>query len=109
VSRHDVCALPEGHEEYHSYLIVVERCSQPEGTVLWAVRRNRQCLAVDGTWSYEPQSSSREDEWLAAHRHDLNTALALAEKHAPLVAPNGWTAAMVLAGVGPDRKAGERL
>ena len=34
----------------------------------WAVRRDIDCLALDGTWSYEPKPSSRTEEWLARHR-----------------------------------------
>ena len=46
----------------------VERVAQPDGTYLWAVRRNGRCLGLDGHWSYEPLPSSRTDEWLARHR-----------------------------------------
>lgn len=46
----------------------VERVAQPDGTYLWAVRRNGNCLGLDGHWSYEPLPSSRAPEWLAFHR-----------------------------------------
>ena len=46
--------------------ISIHRASQaPEA---WAVRRDMDCLALDGTWSYEPMPSSRSEEWLARHR-----------------------------------------
>jgi hypothetical protein len=46
--------------------ISIHRVSQaPEA---WAVRRDMDCLALDGTWSYEPMPSSRTEEWLARHR-----------------------------------------
>jgi hypothetical protein len=46
--------------------ITIHRASQaPEA---WAVRRDMDCLALDGTWSYEPRTSSRTEEWLARHR-----------------------------------------
>lgn len=46
----------------------VERAAQMDGTYLWAVRRDGNCLGLDGHWSYEPLPSSRGDEWLALHR-----------------------------------------
>lgn len=59
----------------------------------WAVCRMRQCLTADGTWDYEPLPSSRTDEWKAAHRFDLDTALRLAREAAPHVVVNGMTPA----------------
>ncbi|MGW9375680.1 hypothetical protein ACWGVR_37385, partial [Streptomyces xanthophaeus] len=50
-----------------------------------------QCLGSDGTWEYEMRPSEREDEWLDAHRFDLDTALKLARDQAPLVTVNGFT------------------
>lgn len=52
--------LPDG--------IRVVRTSQMDGSHLWAVRRNGDCLSRDGTWSYEPMPSNRTDAWLALHR-----------------------------------------
>ncbi|KMJ92480.1 hypothetical protein ACH58_07595 [Achromobacter xylosoxidans] len=52
--------LPDG--------IRVVRTSQMDGTHLWAVRRNGDCLGRDGAWSYEPMPSNRNDAWLALHR-----------------------------------------
>lgn len=46
----------------------VERAAQMDGAYLWAVRRDGNCLGLDGHWSYEPLPSSRGDEWLALHR-----------------------------------------
>jgi hypothetical protein len=46
--------------------ILIHRTSQTPGA--WAVRRDIDCLALDGTWSYEPMPSSRTEEWLALHR-----------------------------------------
>lgn len=46
----------------------VERAAQMDGTYLWAVRRDGNCLGLDGHWNYEPLPSSRGDEWLALHR-----------------------------------------
>lgn len=63
----------------------------------WAVTRFRYCLSADGEWDFEPSPSNREDNWLAAHRFDLETALRLAAEHAPKVTINGITALEILA------------
>lgn len=34
-----------------------------EKPVLWAIRENGFCLNKDGEWEYEPQPSSRDDEF----------------------------------------------
>jgi hypothetical protein len=67
------------------------------GNDLWAVKFLSRCLDSEGRWDYEPQPSSREDEWLATHRFDLDTALRLAIEAAPNVRINGKTALEVLA------------
>lgn len=58
----------------------------------WAVCRMRDCLGADGRWDFEPSPSNREDDWLEAHRFDLDTALRLAHRAAPDVVVNGVTA-----------------
>ncbi|MGY0065155.1 hypothetical protein ACWY4P_53540 (plasmid) [Streptomyces sp. LZ34] len=63
------------------------------GRGLWAVVRLKQCLNASGQWSYESIPSEREDDWLAEHRFDLDTALKLAKEAAPHVTVNGRTAA----------------
>jgi hypothetical protein len=64
----------------------------------WAVTNGgRTCLGSDGEWDWEPLPSSREDDWLAAHRFDLEIALRLAAEHAPKVTINGLTALEILA------------
>lgn len=70
---------------------------EDRGNGQWAVTRPRRCLGVDGEWDWEPIPSEREDDWLAAHRFDLATALALAKQAAPTVAVNGITAAQAAA------------
>lgn len=66
----------------------------------WAVVRGVSdggpVLGRDGTWSYEEIPSSREDDWLAAHRFTLEEAMALAAQWAPKVTVNGMTALEVL-------------
>lgn len=85
-TRYEVSCLPEGEDRRHFALTVEYR-----GADRWAVARHGQCLAADGTWSYEPSPSNREDEWIAAHRFDLDTALRLAREAAPLLTVNGYT------------------
>ncbi len=56
----------------------------------------RECLSSSGDWDFEPRVSEREDDWLAEHRFDLDTALQLALQQAPDVMVNGRTAQEVL-------------
>jgi hypothetical protein len=85
------CFEPDDHEGAAFNLTVEYR-----GRGLWAVLRGGFCLGSDGTWSYESIPSEREDEWLATHRFDLDTALNLAKEHAPKVKVNGFTVADAL-------------
>ncbi|MFT9821218.1 hypothetical protein, partial [Lysinibacillus sp. NPDC056185] len=82
-----VNCLPEDGIDSHVFEITVEY----RGHGRWAVKRHSQCLGSDGTWEYEMRPSEREDEWLDAHRFDLDTALKLARDQAPLVTVNGFT------------------
>ena len=91
-TRFEVSLLPEDDINYPFYAVAVE----DRGAGRWAVVRHRQCLGVDGEWSWESIPSEREDEWLAAHRFDLDTALRLAREAAPGVTVNGITAVEVL-------------
>jgi hypothetical protein len=89
-----VCALPEDDVNYHSYAITVSW----RGGESYAVVHVGYCLSVDGGWDYEPMVSSRDDEWLAAHRWAYDTAYRLACEQAPLVEVNGKTATGVSRG-----------
>lgn len=91
-TRYTVNCLPEDGLDSHVFEITVEY----RGDNRWAVKRHSQCLAADGTWDYEMRPSEREDDWLAAHRFDLNTALKLAKEAAPHVTVNGFTVADAL-------------
>lgn len=51
---------------------------QWRGGDTYAVTRYRRCLGADGEWDFELQPSSREDDWLAAHRFSLDRAVELA-------------------------------
>ncbi len=91
VTAYTVCAVPPDEAGNHlSFEIKVERAHH-SGT--WAVRRMGRCLGADGTWDWEPLPSSREDDWLEAHRFNLDTALRLAVEAAPHVVVNGVSAA----------------
>lgn len=79
--------LPEGDLDADLYSITVAY----RGCGLWAIKRRSRCLGSDGTWDYESIPCERTDEWLAAHRFDLDTALRLAAEQVPKVRVNGWT------------------
>jgi hypothetical protein len=91
-TRYTVNCLPEDGIDSHVFEITVEY----RGHDRWAVKRHSQCLAADGTWDYEMRPSERDDDWLDAHRFDLDTALKLAKEAAPKVTVNGFTVADAL-------------
>jgi len=91
-TRISVNLLPPSDPHGHVFEITVEY----RGHSQWAVLRHGWCLSQDGSWDYELRPSEREDEWIAAHRFDLDTALDLAKKAAPDVTVNGLTAADAL-------------
>ncbi|WP_181785365.1 hypothetical protein [Streptomyces phytophilus] len=92
-THYAVSCLPADHPERDMWGVTVEY----RGRGRWAVKkRGHWCLSVDGEWSYESIPSERTDEWLAAHRFDLETALRLAKEQAPLVTVNGFTVSDVL-------------
>jgi hypothetical protein len=78
-TRYVVSCLPEDHAERYHFEITVEW----RGKGKWAVKDGSYVLGSDGEWDYEPLPSSREDDWLATHRFDLETALKLAAEQAP--------------------------
>lgn len=90
-TRYEVSLLPEGDVNRLNFTITVEY----RGGDCWAVVRHRQCMNAAGEWSWEPVASEREDEWLAEHRFDLDTALRLAKEQAPKLTVNGMTALSV--------------
>lgn len=83
-----VSILPSDNINHHLYAIKVEY----RGRGTWAVSWMGECLGADGEWDYEPIPSERSDEWLAAHRFDLEAALRLAQEVAPDVVVNGISA-----------------
>jgi hypothetical protein len=92
-TRVSVNLLPPSDPHGHVFEITVEY----RGRDQWAILRNGWCLSRDGAWDYELRPSEREDDWLDAHRFDLDTALRLAKEAAPGVTVNGLTAAQALA------------
>lgn len=97
ITEHWICALPENHDNYRHYLITVEY----RGDGMWAVCSGRDCLGSDGEWEFEPSPSNRDDDWLATHRFDEQTALRLAKEQAPLMTCNGITVQEALARSAP--------
>lgn len=92
-TRYEVSCIPPDDINARGFTLTVEY----RGRDLWAVLNNPFCLSRDGEWDYEMRPSEREDDWLAAHRFDLDTALKLAREHAPEMTCNGWTVADALA------------
>jgi hypothetical protein len=92
-----VCAVPEDSINHSTYAITVAW----RGGEKHAVVRHRQCLGADGQWDFEPSPSNRDEEWIATHRFDYATALALAVKAAPDVRVNGRTATQVAEDTAP--------
>ncbi|MEU3620630.1 hypothetical protein ABZ725_51600 [Streptomyces sp. NPDC006872] len=88
-TRYEVSLLPGEDINQHLYVIEVEY----RGAGRWAVVHHNYCLGTDGDWDFGVKEYDRGDGWHAAHRFDLDTALALAKEHAPDVTVNGITAA----------------
>ena len=93
-----VSCLPEGHEERGQFTVNV----QHRGDGRYVVRQGIRQYGTDGTWSYEPdfgEDDEAEEEWLAAHRFDHDTALKLARDLAPTLTYRGRTVADALADI----------
>jgi hypothetical protein len=97
-----VSCLPLDHIDASAFSVTVEW----RGHDRWAVCRFRECFAADGTWSWESVPSEREDEWLATHRFDWDTAMVLATKACQNLTVNGITVQDVLARI--RAKGGDR-
>ena len=86
--EYTVNCLPE--DDYDSFAFEVR--VQYRGNGRYAVIRSGDlCLGADGTWDHGVKEYDRGDDWLNAHRFDLDTALRLAKEQAPLVTVNGHT------------------
>lgn len=89
-----VNCLPEDDWDGHAFALTVRY----RGEGRWAVQRGEHaCLGTDGEWADGVKPYGRGDDWLAAHRFDLDTALELAKAAAPLVTVNGFTVTDALA------------
>lgn len=94
VTQYTIYALPLDLclDAYHWSIKVEWRA---EGK--WAIKHMSQCLGDDGQWDWEPSPSNREDDWLAHHRFDEQTALRLAQQAVSDICINGQTPADLLA------------
>ena len=80
--------LPDDDLDSHLFEVRV----QYRGDGRYAViRGGDMCLGADGTWDHGVKEYDRGDDWLNAHRFDLDTALRLAKEQAPLITVNGHT------------------
>jgi hypothetical protein len=92
--EYTVNCVPEDDINSFSFQIRV----QYRGNGRYAViRGGDMCLGADGTWDFGVKEYDRGDDWLNAHRFDLDTALNLAKQQAPLVTVNGHTVTDALA------------
>lgn len=89
VTEYAVSCLPEDHDGYDSFAVLVEYWPG-EG---WFVRRSTRFLGGDGPWTFSDGTA----KWKASHRFDLDTALRLAREATATVTVNGLTVADVLA------------
>jgi hypothetical protein len=48
---------------------------------IWVISYMGCCLGPDGEWEWEPQPSSRSDEFLERHRFTLDEAFGLCREH----------------------------
>jgi hypothetical protein len=83
-----VCAVPEDHPDHNLFAITVTKC----GPTSWAVQNGGWCLGYDGVWDLAESRETGTAAWLALNRHDLDTALRLAQAAAPHIKVNGVTA-----------------
>ncbi|MFC9973581.1 hypothetical protein ACFVH6_22070 [Spirillospora sp. NPDC127200] len=89
-TRYRVSCLPEDHDLAHAMTITVEYRGHDRYAVL---NRMGKALGTDGEWDWEPRPSERDDDWISTHRFDLDTALELAKRAAPLLSVGNRTAA----------------
>jgi hypothetical protein len=97
-SRYLVSCLPEGHEERFLFTIQVDY----RGNGLWAVINRTRLLGKDGTWSFGADLDNTDDlhkaqeEWIADHRFDHDTAIRLAKQAAKNLSYRNYTVAEAL-------------
>ena len=87
-SDYSVSCLPE--DDINSIVFQIRVQYRGEGRYA-VIRGGDMCLGADGTWDFGVKEYDRGDDWLNAHRFDLETALRLAKEQARLVTVNGHT------------------
>lgn len=92
VTSFEFSVLPVDHPDRRHLTVTVSY----RGKGGWAVTHCGECWSTTGGWEYEAMPSAREEQWLAEHRFDLDTAKAIARELAPGLVVNGDTAADVL-------------
>ncbi len=92
VTRYEVSCLPQDNINADLFTLTVEERSPGR----WAVLRSGFCYDVDGNREYESIPSGRADEFKARFRFDLDVALAIAKKIAPMIKVNRYTVADAL-------------
>jgi transglutaminase-like putative cysteine protease len=92
-NRFTVNVLPDFVKEYeYSDAIYYDIYVVYRGNGLWAVTNySGKVYNKNGESEYEPQPSSRTDEFLAEYRHSLVDAIALAEEVANHVTVNKYS------------------
>ena len=83
----------EGYDDPVGPPTIVRHTSPFYQGVKWAMKwRNHHVLGKDGKWAWEPQPSSRDDEFYAKYRFDsvdeaLNMLLTSTDKDGPKIMP----------------------
>ena len=94
IAAYVVSRIPDDSPDHSVWSVRVEAV----GPGRWAVRNMRRCLNKQGEWEYEPQPSSRTEEWLSTVRwDDVDEAIAAAVAAEPYVRWNGLYPEDVLA------------
>lgn len=103
VTRYEVSVLPADDINRKHFTLYVEyqRHWYPGGGQ-WSVHDGHDCFSADGVQADGITVYGRDDDWIKAHRFDLETALALARKLAPNVTVNGHTATEAYRRTHPD-------
>ena len=104
-TTYTVTCLPDDPYDGDAWAITVEHRGahawgkpRPANQQWAVVLRGHWNLGHDGKWALKPSSDDDGyDEWIIAHRFDLETALKVAAEQAPHVTVNGSTPADLLA------------
>jgi len=89
--------LPTGYadsplvDKFHFEIRVVWRGQQTDGSDGWAVLWGGRCLNSDGAWEWEPNPSSRDDDFLGRCRFSREEAIHRAVAVVDTMTMNGRT------------------